>query len=59
VKDELTIARVEETAALHGVPFVVIGRVIPERIVVDQEDWGDTATFADTYDHAIERSLRR
>ena len=59
VKDELTLAHIEETAALHGVPFVVIGRVIPERIVVDQEDWGDTATFADTYDHAIERSLRR
>lgn len=59
VKDELTLARIEETAALHGVPFVVIGRVIPERIVVDAEDWGDTATFADTYDHAIERSLHR
>jgi phosphoribosylformylglycinamidine synthase len=59
VKDELTLAKVEETAAMHGVPFVVLGRVIPERIVIDQEDWGDTATFADTYDHAIERSLRR
>jgi hypothetical protein len=44
---------------MHGVPFSVIGRTIPERLVVDDEDWGAVHTFAEVYDTSLEKMLDR
>lgn len=59
VADEEDLAMVTQIAEMHGVPCSVIGRTIPERLVVDDEDWGDVHTFAEVYDTSIEKLLER
>ncbi len=59
VAGEVELALIESIAEMHGVPFSVIGRTIPERLVVDEEDWGDVRNFAAVYDDSIERLLEK
>jgi phosphoribosylformylglycinamidine synthase len=57
VSCEEDLALIEQIAEMHGVPCTVIGRTIPERLVVDDEDWGEANDFAAVYDSAIEKRL--
>jgi phosphoribosylformylglycinamidine synthase len=38
-------------------PYLLLGKVIPNSIILNGEKWGDWGEFKDLYDHAIERIL--
>ena len=55
--DAANVAAIEAAAAKHGIKTTVLGKVTSSDIIVEGENWGDIASWKNSYDTSIENKL--
>ena len=55
--DAANVAAIEAAAAKHGIKTTVLGKVTSSDIIVEGENWGDIASWKNSYDTSIEDKL--